>query len=146
MLCLGILGTTADTIFEINLIVQLILIVFLAIGVYQRRPFKRHGTIMASATLLNLGATTLVMLPSLITNLDVIVANPFNPGVGITIAHSILGSVALAIGSLFSARFLIATRNSKPLKCGIRRWMIITFVMWIAALGGGLAFFLYYYL
>ncbi|MHA2026822.1 MAG: hypothetical protein ACW98U_13065 [Candidatus Thorarchaeota archaeon] len=142
---MGIFGTRADTIFEVNLLVQLVLIIILVIGVYQRRPLKRHGTIMALATLLNFGTTALIMLPSLISNWHVIVTNPFNLGVGITLAHSIGGSLALALGILFSVRFFIATRNSRPLKCGVRRVMISTFIMWIAALGGGVAFYLYYY-
>lgn len=146
MFCLGILGTTASTIYEVNLILQLVLIVFLAIGYYQKRPSKRHGTIMALATLLNLGAVFLIMLPSFIINFDAIVANPFSPGVSITIIHSVVGSVTLALGALFSLRFLIAIRNSKPLKCGTRRLMISTLLLWIIALVGGLSFFLYYYL
>ncbi|MHA2005337.1 MAG: hypothetical protein ACW960_14790, partial [Candidatus Thorarchaeota archaeon] len=134
---MGVLGTSADTIFEINLIVQFILIIILAIGFYQRRTFSIHGRIMALATLINLGATALVMVPSLIVNLGAIVDAPFSTGEIITILHSILGSIAVALGSLFSIRFLIATRNSQPLACGTRRMMITTLTLWILALGGG---------
>ncbi|MHA2068654.1 MAG: hypothetical protein ACXABY_30190 [Candidatus Thorarchaeota archaeon] len=143
---MGILGTDADTIFEINLVVQFVLILFLAFGFYKRRTFSYHGKIMALATLLNLGATAFVMLPSLITYWDLIVANPTNPGIMITIVHVIIGSIAIALGFLFSIRFLLALRNSKPLACGTRRMMLTTLFLWLFALAGGLAFFVFYYI
>lgn len=109
---MGILGTFADTIFDVNLIVQLLLVVILALGFYRRRKFATHGRIMALATLINLGAIALIMVPSLIFNFGAVIAAPLSPGVLITIAHSILGSTAIILGSLFSVRFLIATRNA----------------------------------
>lgn len=143
---MGILGTAADTIFEINLVVQFLLILFLVFGFHKRRTFVQHGRIMALATIVNVCAVALVMLPSLILNIGAIVSEPFNPGVGITIAHSIVGSIALALGLLFSIRFLIKTRNSQPLICGTRRMMYLTLALWLFALGGGLAFYAFYYL
>ena len=143
---MGILGTAADTIFEINLVVQFVLILFLVYGYTKRRTFSYHGKIMALATLLNIGATATVMLPSLVTYWGVIVAAPTNPGVMITIAHSLLGSIALALGFLFSVRFLNATRNEQPLACGTRRMMLSTLTLWLLALSGGLAFYTFYYL
>ncbi|MFW9802315.1 MAG: hypothetical protein ACFFFC_06675 [Candidatus Thorarchaeota archaeon] len=143
---MGILGTAAETIFEINLMLQFMLVILLALGFYQRRTFVQHGRIMALATILNLGATALVMLPSLILNFGALVGGPFNAGVGITIGHSIGGSIALALGLLFSVRFLIKTRNSQPLTCGTRRTMYLTLILWLFALSAGLAFFAFYYL
>lgn len=143
---MGILGTFAETIFDVNLIVQLLLVVIMALGFYKRRRFAIHGRIMALATLINLGATALVMVPSLIINFGAIVAAPFSPGVLITIAHGILGSTAIVLGSLFSVRFLIATRNAQPLACGTRWMMISTILLWLFALVGGLAFYSFYYL
>ncbi|MHA2356626.1 MAG: hypothetical protein ACXADC_15725 [Candidatus Thorarchaeota archaeon] len=143
---MGILGTNADTIFEINLVIQFILILFLAFGFYKRRTFSYHGRIMALATLLNLGATAFVMLPSLITYWGLIVANPTSPGNMITIVHVVVGSIAIVLGSLFSIRFLLAIRNSQPLACGTRRMMLSTLFLWLFALAGGISFFVFFYI
>jgi hypothetical protein len=143
---LGIFGTSAAPIYNANLVVQVILAVMLAVGIVRRRTLKQHGAIMATATALNLVATLLVMAPSLIRNFGAIAPQPFTLGVGITIAHSVAGSIAIFFGLLFSLRFLRGVKGSKPLACGTRRLMLVTATLWLFSLGGGFAFYAYYYL
>jgi len=143
---LSIFGTSAAPIYNVNLIVQVILVMMLAVGFVRRRILRQHGTIMATATALNLVATLLVMAPSLIRNFGAITSEPFTLGAGITISHSIAGSIAMFLGLLFSLRFLRAVKDSKPLACGTRRLMLVTAALWLYSLGGGLAFYAYYYL
>jgi len=142
---MGIFETPAETIFDVNLIVQLVLIIFLATGVMSRRIRKRHGIIMASATLANLTTIFLIMAPSLIRNFGVIIADPLSTGAMITVAHSILGATTILLGLLFTFRFLSATRGSRPLVCGKRRMMILTATLWLLSLSDGIAFYVYYY-
>ena len=109
---MSIFGTSAAPIYDVNLIVQVILVTMLAVGFVRRRILRQHGTIMATATTLNLVATLLVMAPSLIRNFGAITSEPFTLGAGITISHSIAGSVAMFLGLLFSLRFLRAVKDS----------------------------------
>ncbi len=142
---MGIFGTSAEIIFDINLIIQLVLVILLATGVASRRIRKRHGIIMASATLVNLTTIFLIMAPSLIRNFGTIIADPLSTGAMITVAHSIFGTTTILLGLLFGFRFLSATRGSRPLACGKRRMMILTAILWLLSLGDGIAFYVYYY-
>ncbi len=144
-----IFGTSSDIIFDINLIIQLFLLLFLLVGVYikrVKRVIKNHGYIMILATIGNLLMTLLIMAPSLIINWGAIVSNPTNPGVIITLIHVVVGLTAIIGGLLFSTRFLIALRRSSALKCGKRRSMLVVACFWILSIILGLGFYLYYYL
>ena len=145
MITLVIFGTTAELIFDINLIIQIILIVLLSIGVFQKRNWKYHGTIMAIGTLTILVTVLLIMAPSLIANWAAIVLAPTSPGVLITLTHVIIGLLALGIGLFFTIRFLYFSTTSKPLICGTRLQMRIQFTIWFLALIFGLAFYVFYY-
>jgi len=141
-----IFGTTAELIFDINLIMQIILIVLLSIGVFQKRKWKYHGTIMAIGTITMLVTVLLIMAPSFMANWAAIVLAPTSPGVIITLIHVIIGLLALGIGLFFTMRFLYFSTTSKPLICGTRRQMRIQFTIWFLALIFGLAFYVYYYM
>ncbi|MFW9851159.1 MAG: hypothetical protein ACFFF4_18685 [Candidatus Thorarchaeota archaeon] len=144
-----IFGTSSDLIFDINLIIQLFLLLFLVIGVYikrVKRVTKNHGYIMALATISNLLMTLLIMAPSLIINWGAIVSNPTNPGVIITLIHVVVGLTAIIGGLLFSIRFLFALRRGKGFSCGKRRSMLVVAGFWTLSIIFGLSFYLYYYL
>jgi hypothetical protein len=142
----GIFGTGAETIFELNLIIQLALLVLLLIGYAKRRTFRFHGTIMATALIINMITVLTIMGPSFVLYFNLLIAAPLSPGNLITIIHVILGTIALLFGILFSIRFMLAIRRSGPLACGTRRLMQLTALLWLSSLFGGLGFFIYFYI
>ncbi len=143
---MGFFGTTASVIADLNLVAQVILIIFLAFGIYRKKPLRNHGQVMTLSTVFNLATILTVMVPSLILNWETFMLIPTPPGPSIIIVHSIAGTVAIILGLLFSIRFSEATRNSTPLACGKRRLMWATAILWIYSLGGGIAFYLFFYL
>ncbi|MHA2405575.1 MAG: hypothetical protein ACXACH_02335, partial [Candidatus Hermodarchaeia archaeon] len=57
--------STAELIFDINFIIQIILIILLVIGATQKQTCKYHGTIMGVATISMLITVLIIMGPSL---------------------------------------------------------------------------------
>jgi len=121
--CMGFLGTPADVIIDVNLIVQWVIFVILLLGYVTRRQLKTHGRLMVVATIVNLLTTLLIMGPSLILNWESLPITVFG--------HSAVGIIAILLGLLYSFRFLTATRANGPLNCGNRRMMRIAFILWI---------------
>jgi hypothetical protein len=138
-------GTTAELIFDINLIIQIVLIILLIIGLTQKRTWKYHGTIMGVGTLTMLITVLLIMAPSLVANYAVLVLSPMSPGSIITMVHVFFGLIALIIGLFFTLRFLYFTFNNQPLRCGTRNQMRIQVTIWLLAFLLGLAFYIYFY-
>ncbi len=144
-----IFGTTSLIIFDINLIVQLMLLLLLVIGGYVmhvKHVRRNHGLIMATATITNIMMLLSAMLPSLILNWNVLVSEPTSPGVVITLGHVIIGLIAISGGGLFSMRFIASERSKTSPRCGKRREMRTVLVLWILTLLLGIGFYLYYYL
>jgi hypothetical protein len=144
-----IFGTTSHIIFDINLIVQLMLLLLLVVGGYVMRVKlvrRNHGFIMAIATITNIMMLLSVMLPSLVLNLNAIVSEPTSPGVVMTLGHVVLGLIAISGGALFSARFIVSERPKTVPRCGKRREMRAIFLLWIFTLLLGIGFYWYYYL
>lgn len=138
-------GSTADLIFDINFIIQIILIILLLVGYLQKRKWKYHGIIMAVGTVMMLVTVLLIMAPSLIANAPAIVLSPTSTGALVTIAHVFLGSIALVVALFFTLRFLYFSLRKKPLTCGTRIKMRIQLTIWILAFLLGLIFYVYYY-
>ncbi|MFQ5831074.1 MAG: hypothetical protein ACE5H4_00020 [Candidatus Thorarchaeota archaeon] len=146
---MGILGTQADVIFDVNLIIQTLLIAVLLVGYYSMKPrrlLKRHGVIMATGTIINLAAVLSIMLPSLILNWNAVASDPTHPGVLITIVHVAFGTIAILVASRFSLRFLRSMQRNTPLMCGTRRSMYTTLASWLISMGLGYGFYIFYYL
>ncbi|MHA2187969.1 MAG: hypothetical protein ACW99V_06990, partial [Candidatus Thorarchaeota archaeon] len=116
------------------------------IGYAKRRTFRFHGTIMATALIINMITVLTIMGPSFVLYFNLLIAAPLSPGNLITIIHVILGTIALLFGILFSIRFMLAIRRSGPLACGTRRLMQLTALLWLSSLFGGLGFFIYFYI
>ncbi len=138
-------GTTSELIFDINLIIQIVLIILLIIGYTQKRTWKYHGTIMGVGTLAMLFTVELIMAPSLVANWAAIALFPTSPGSMFTMIHVLFGTIALVIGLIFTIRFLYFALRKKPLTCGTRTQMRIQFAIWILAFIFGLSFYLYFY-
>jgi len=143
---MGLFSPEAALIYDINLITQAILVIMLVIGWIKKKPYRTHGIIMGIATIINLITVLTIMAPSLILNIDALI--PYTGGIGqsITIVHSIVGSVVVGLGLLFAGRFMLKLRNNDPLLCGSRRLMYAALILWLYSFGGGIAFYVFYYL
>jgi uncharacterized membrane protein YozB (DUF420 family) len=135
---MGLFGTPADIIIDINLIIQYIVLLLLVVGYLRRRPLKNHGKIMASATLLNLATVFVIMAPALILNFA---SYPIT-----ILTHAMIGIAALLFGLLFTIRFLMTTRKGEPLACGSKNVMRLAILIWLASIIGGTFFYLEHYI
>ncbi len=143
---MGILGTGASTVADINLIAQLVIIALLAEGWIISRDKKRirvHGQLMVAAVLINAAAIALVMVPSLILGLGAITSDPLGPGPLISVIHSAIGTVAWLLGA-----YLSWTWGLKPatVECFKRKRLMkpVTY-LWLLAAVLGVGFYVYYY-
>ncbi|MHA2142844.1 MAG: hypothetical protein ACXADF_12710 [Candidatus Thorarchaeota archaeon] len=120
---LGLFGTPASVIIDVNLIIQWVVFVIILLGYVKKKPLETHGRLMVTVTIINLLTVLLIMGPSLILNWGLL---PLE-----VLPHSAVGIIAIILGLLFGFRFLMATRTGEPLACGNRRMMRIAFVLWI---------------
>ena len=143
---LGFLGTTASNIVDINLILQVLIIIFLTAGyiIARRASFIDHGKLMSVAVFLNIISFIFVMLPSLIEGAGAFVSSPTNPGVIISAIHILVGGYALSSGIYFVNRWRFSKSYQRCL--GNRRWMRWTASLWAMATLTGIAFYYYYYI
>lgn len=142
-----IFGTSSLLIYDVNLIIQIVLVTAFIVDAFlikPRRRLKAHGVIMTTGTLINLSTVLLIMGPSLIRNFGAILADPASAGALITLAHASVGLIALVGGLVFSLRFLSGVRTNK-LACGKRPQMRLAITFWILGLLLGLGFYIYYY-
>jgi len=135
---LGLFGTGADVLVDVNLILQYVTLVLLVIGYVKRRPFKTHGRIMTTVLTITLATTVLVMAPRL--NLVYRVN-----GLGILV-HALGGLATLALGGLFVYRFISALQKGKPLLCGTKNMMRLVLILWVIIVLGGTAVYFTLYL
>jgi uncharacterized membrane protein YozB (DUF420 family) len=120
---MGFLGTAAEIIFDVNLVIQWIIFVFLILGYIKKSDLRTHGVLMVLTTIVGLVTTLVIMAPALIMNWGL-----YN----ITIlGHAAIGIIAILLGLLFSYRYLMATRSGGALDCGNRSRMRIALVLWI---------------
>jgi hypothetical protein len=141
-------GTSSALIFDVNLIIQILVMgafIVDAFGIRPKRRLKAHGIIMTTGTVINLVTVLLIMGPSLVLNWGAIAAQPISAGALITLAHVALGLVALGGGVLFSLRFLSGVRSNK-LACGKRPSMRLAILFWMLGLLLGVGFYAYYYI
>jgi hypothetical protein len=141
------LGTGASTAADINLIVQLVIVAVLLVGwVYGRdkKKIRLHGQLMVVAVVVNGAAIALVMVPSLVLGFGAITSNPLNTGSLISIAHSIVGTVAWLYGAYLG---WVWGLRPATVECFKRKslMMPVTYA-WLAAAVLGVGFYAYYYL
>jgi len=134
VICLGIFGNAATVAADLNLIVQYVTLILLVFGYTKRRHRQTHGRIMLTVTLLTIVTTLSVMAPSLILNWRAFDLT--------MLGHAGVGIVAILLGLLFTTRFYLATRAGKPLACGTRNIMRLTFVIWLIPILGGTMFYI----
>ena len=122
-------------------VLALIIIAFL----YARRgKYRIHLAIMASAILLGGVSLFSWMLISLIDNWDLVVADPLDPGILITLIHAGIGSLTAGV-TVFNV-LNVAKIIPKSMRANVHRSMHLTFYLWILAFAFGFAFYAYYFI
>ncbi len=120
---MGLFGTAAEVLVDINLVLQYVALVLLVVGYVKRKPFKNHGYIMISVLSITLGTTLFVMAPRLLATYAL-----YGPNI---IGHAAIGIISMLLGALFTIRFITAVRKGTPLACGTKNWMRLAFVLWL---------------
>lgn len=123
------------TIFDLNLILQLIIFAFLLIGVYyvkgREKSLGKHRLFMGAAVLLNAVLIAFIMGRSFFTYSGFLVEKFYEFDLSITLAHASMGGLAEVLGAIFLFKH--------PRK--IRLWMRMTAVLWTLALLLGMTFY-----
>ncbi|MHA2083616.1 MAG: hypothetical protein ACXABD_07670 [Candidatus Thorarchaeota archaeon] len=134
---MGLFGTSAEILVDINLILQYTTLILLLVGYVKRKTFKNHGYTMMVVLVITVGTTVLVMAPRLLATFAVY--GPF------IFVHSAIGILSMLLGALFSFRFIVAIQNEKPLLCGTKNMMRLAFILWVGPIiSGTLMYFTLY--
>jgi hypothetical protein len=139
----GILGTRATLVADINLLVQIALFVILVYAAWQgsNRRHDSHLRWMRTAVIINAVAIVAVMNPSFFRVLPFAVRNPDAPGPTAMWPHVALGVVAELMGTYVVIRLGLDPASAPRLK----RTMIVTLLLWLAALAVGLGLYYVWY-
>jgi hypothetical protein len=126
-----------------SLIIQVVVLFLVLYGyrLSRRLKFRQHGVVMATAVFVQLAAVFAIMVPSFIVAVfpHYIVAHPLKLVSVVSLFHEVTGALAFALGVWFvgSWRF---RKNFKG--CFNRRKpMVVTIVIWVAALIFGIALY-----
>jgi len=124
----------AFTLWEMNLVFQVVILAILLIGfAFKRRgKFLLHGATMLVVVVLNFVSFLLVMGPSLRSLEPSIVAYPLYNLSLIAVAHGIFGALAEVLGILLVVSW--GLRRSTERCVGKRKAMRVTLVLWVVAL------------
>jgi len=139
----GILGTRATLVADINLLVQIALFVILVTAAWQgrNRKYDSHLKLMRTAVVVNAVAIIAVMNPSFFRVLPFAARNPGAPGPTAMWPHVALGAIAELMGAYIVIRLGVDPGSAPRL----RRVMVPTLVLWLAALLAGFAVYWIWY-
>ena len=142
----GFLGTKAAPLYDVNLILQIIILIILVSG----RKFAKdkkliiHGRTMTTLLVLHTLAIVLIMIPSFITNFGALLTVS-DPRAIITWIHTIVGSSVEVIGV-----YLVTKWRFQPKALAVcvknKKFMKPTFILWGLSATLGIVFYLVYYL
>ncbi len=127
---MSILGTRAEMIHDLNLILQILIIIILFTGAYytkRRVRYNIHGRVMGSAVLLNAISILLVMAPRLLGSINFLASTMTQTPSQITVIHPAFGLVAEILG----LATIVALRPcGSKMGTNIRCLMRVTFIIW----------------
>jgi hypothetical protein len=126
---MGLFGTSAPILVDINLTLQYLTLILLILGYFKTKPRKTHGYLMMIVFLLTIGTTVSVMAPRILIALA-------NYGY-IILAHAGVGIAAMLLGTLFGLNFGMALSNKQPLVCGSKNMMRLAFILWLLPILSG---------
>jgi uncharacterized membrane protein YozB (DUF420 family) len=129
-----------------SLIIQIAVLTLLVRGYFLKRKlkFRQHGKTMAAAVFLHLAMIFGIMIPSFVViTTEYIVPSPTVLISIATLVHALAGSIAAALG----VGLVTAWRFKKDFAgCFARkRFMVTTFIVWIAAITLGLMLYAVFY-
>ena len=137
----------ADLGADINLILQIVMFLFLIIGlVYKnKRRFRIHGSIMGIAVILHVITFLTAMGPPFFEGFNYFITATSDFRVQMTLAHAVPGAIAMILGIVLVEMWAI--RPSNIATCSKRkRLMDVTTVLWLVSLIFGIATYLAFYL
>jgi hypothetical protein len=139
----GILGTRATLVADFNLLLQIALFVLLALATWQgsRGRQESHLQLMRIVLILNAVAIVAVMNPSFFRVLPFAMRNPSAPGPTVMWPHVALGTAAELLGALVVIRLGLEPARAPRM----RGAMVLTFVLWLAALVIGVGLYYVWY-
>jgi uncharacterized membrane protein YozB (DUF420 family) len=142
---MGLLGTKAPLLYDLNLILQIVIIIILFTGAYyakRKYKYQVHGKIMGLAILLNVISILFVMAPRLLENLNFLISNIAQPPVQVAVIHPVFGGLAVVLGIAILAK--LRPCGSK-MGTNIRYLMRITLTIWTIAFLLGLSIYIAFY-
>ena len=142
---MGIFGTSALLITDINLLIQIVSFMVLLVGVIYKikGKFKIHGFLMGLAVLLHFITFVVVMGPSFSEGIEFFTTS-IDIGVQTMWVHAITGSIALILGIILVGLWIVNSSNIAG--CVKRkRIMDITVLMWALSLIFGIVTYLSFY-
>jgi len=136
----GLFGTGAPITSDLNLLLQILIFVLLAVGSKFGRKktkisLKRHERVMKTAVGLNTISIFLIMGPSLLANFNLALEEPLVIGFPLTLVHHSFGLAAEILGVV-----LIFRKFGK-----VRIWMRLNLLLWIVTFALGVLFYLSYF-
>ena len=131
----------------LNLYLQILILVILAIGVFfaKIRKFKNHERIMGSAILLSLISLIFFMIPVFQQKTAFLTNSPDYSSSQIIIFHIIIGVLAAALTTNIIVKRTISSSLHKYMAKPRKTLMKITLIIWVGAFIYGTALFIYYF-
>lgn len=130
---MGLFGPAATLLSDVNLLFQIAIFIFLAIGLSARlkRRYIAHGTVMGIALVLNTVSILIVMVPSFLS--DPSLFESLSSPLPLTIIHITIGSLAEALGIYLVTAWGLSIHDIEG--CIKRkRIMLVTIFLWLANL------------
>jgi uncharacterized membrane protein YozB (DUF420 family) len=130
---MGLFNPAAPFLSDINLLFQIAIFIFLAVGLSARlrHRYATHGTVMSIALILDTVSILIVMVPSFLSNPSLF-ENLSNP-LPLTIIHITLGSLAEVFGIFLVTAWALSIHNIEG--CVKRkRIMLVTIFLWLVNL------------
>jgi len=142
---MGFLGTSAEILADLNLILQIAMLCVLLVGrsSAKGKHFGQHGRYMAVVVVLNFASIAIIMLPSLLLGLGFAETYPTNPISMITILHAGMGTVAELSGIYLVYKWRFSQSVVECMKN--KRLMNPTIILWAATALVGIVFYLELY-
>lgn len=142
----GIFETGADLQIDINLALQLVMFVIVAVSLFykNKKKFRMHGTLMGAAVVLHIVSFLAVMGPIFFGNFSDFVDYMAYLEVQTTWIHAAAGATAMILGAMVVG--LWALNPSDVASCSRRkRLMDVTFLFWLISLLFGVATYVIVY-
>jgi len=142
----GILGTRAGFVADVNLILQITLLVTLCIGALQARRGKpdAHQRLMTVAVIANAAAIVFVMNPSFFRALPLALQDATSARSWTMWPHMVVGLLAELLGVYVVIRGNVAATAPSGWP-NMKSTMIITWLLWVAAVLGGIVLYFVWY-